>query len=56
MLFMLAHVYISKKNEQKQATGIPDMSVLVVKNFMLPLSGKNIQKKAFVFDIVERLN
>ena len=45
MPFMLAHVHISKKkNEQKQATGFPDMSVLVVNNFMLPLC-KKIKKK-----------
>ena len=37
-----------QKDGQKQATGIPDMSGLVVKNFMLPLCGKNI-KKSFCF-------
>ena len=47
-------VHISKKNEQNQASGISDMSVLVVKSFMLPHNGKN--KKTFAFGIVEQLN
>ena len=54
MPLMLTHISKKKKTGQNQATGISDMSVLVIKNFMLPRNG--INKTAFAFDVVEQLN